>query len=96
MNCNEEESNISNRPMVILGILHNDTVSLDEAEVLVGRFKSISARYYALYDPEKLTYKYITAWMNFEIRPSDIGCGYPDQFDHKSIIRIEKVSLVEM
>jgi hypothetical protein len=96
MNCNEEESNISNRAMVILGILHNDTVSRDEAEVLAGRFKSISARYDVLYDPEKLTYKYITAWMNFGIRLSHIGCGYLDQFDHKSIIRTEKLSLVEI
>src|SRR6476660_5968976 len=35
-----------------------DTVSLDEAEVLAGRFKSVSARYYVLHDPEKLTYKF--------------------------------------
>jgi len=32
-----------------------DTVSLDEAEVLAGRFKSVSARYYVLHDPKKLT-----------------------------------------
>ena len=44
-----------------------DTVSLDEAEVLAGRFKSVSARYYVLHDPEKLTDKYITAWSNFGI-----------------------------
>jgi Archaeal phage integrase len=44
-----------------------DTVSLDEAEVLAGRFKSVSARYYVLHDPEKLTDKYITAWTNFGI-----------------------------
>ena len=50
-----------------------DSVSLDEAEVLAGRFKSVSARYYVLYDPEKLTYKYITAWMNFGISVSSIG-----------------------
>src|SRR6476646_4252880 len=41
-----------------------ETVSLDEAEVLAGRFKSVSARYY---DPEKLSDKYVTAWMNFGI-----------------------------
>ena len=43
-----------------------DTVSLDEAEVLAGRFKSVSARYYVLHDPEKLTDKYVTAWSNLE------------------------------
>ena len=44
-----------------------DTVSLDEAEVLAGRFKSVSARYYVLHDPEKLTDKYAAAWRNFGI-----------------------------
>ena len=50
-----------------------DTVSLDEDEVLAGRFKSVSARYYVLHDPEKLPDKYITAWMNFGIDVSNIG-----------------------
>ena len=50
-----------------------DTVSLDEAEVLAGRFKSVSARYYVLHDPEKLTDKYITAWMNFGIDVANIS-----------------------
>ena len=49
-----------------------DTVSVDEAEVLAGRFKSVSARYYVLHDPEKLTDKYVTAWMNFGIGVSNI------------------------
>jgi hypothetical protein len=48
-----------------------DTLSVDEAEVLAGRFKSVSARYYVLHDPEKLTDKYITAWMNFGISVID-------------------------
>jgi intergrase/recombinase len=39
-----------------------DTVSLDESEVLAGRFK-----YYVLHDPEKLTDKYAAAWKNFGI-----------------------------
>ncbi|MGC2383198.1 MAG: hypothetical protein WA631_08850 [Nitrososphaeraceae archaeon] len=53
-------------------IRFRDTVSVDEAEVLAGRFKSVSARYYVLHDPEKLTDKYITAWMNFGIGVSNI------------------------
>lgn len=44
-----------------------ETVSLDEVEVLAGRFKSVSARHYILHDPEKLSDKYVTAWMNFGI-----------------------------
>jgi hypothetical protein len=49
-----------------------DTVSVDEAEVLAGRFKSVSARYYVMHDPQKLTDKYITAWTNFGINISNI------------------------
>jgi hypothetical protein len=44
-----------------------------EAEVLAGRFKSVRARYYVLHDPEKLTDKYITAWMNFGIDVANIS-----------------------
>jgi intergrase/recombinase len=44
-----------------------DTLALDEAEVLAGRYKSVSGRYYVLHDPQKLTDKYITAWSNFGI-----------------------------
>ena len=44
-----------------------DALSVDEAEVLAGRFKSVSAKYYVLHDPEKFTNKYVTAWMNFGI-----------------------------
>ena len=29
-----------------------DALSVDEAEVLAGRFKSVSAKYYVLHDPE--------------------------------------------
>jgi intergrase/recombinase len=50
-----------------------DTVSLDEAEVLAGRFKSVSTRYYVLHDPEKLTDKYAAAWSNFGINVSHVG-----------------------
>ena len=42
-----------------------NAVELDEAEVLAGRFTSISARHYVLNDPEKLSAKYIGAWTNF-------------------------------
>jgi len=42
-------------------------MGVDEAEVLAGRYKSVSGRYYVLHDPEKFTDKYITAWKNFLI-----------------------------
>ena len=53
-----------------------DMLSIDEAEVLAGRFKSVSARYYVLHDPEKLTDKYITAWVNFGIAISSLHLNY--------------------
>ena len=56
---------------VVLRKLHynvmrfKNAVELDEAEVLAGRFTSVSARHYVLNDPEKLSAKYIGAWANF-------------------------------
>jgi len=44
-----------------------DTLSVDEAEVLVGRFNSVSGRHSVLHDPEKLAEKYKIAWNNFGI-----------------------------
>jgi len=44
-----------------------ETLSVDEAEVLAGRFSSVSGRHYVLHDPEKLAEKYTTAWNNFAI-----------------------------
>ena len=42
-----------------------DTLSVDEAEVLAGRFSSVSGRHYGLHDPEKLAEKYANAWNKF-------------------------------
>ena len=44
-----------------------DTLSVDDAEVLSGRFSSVSGRHYVLHDPEKLAEKYTNAWNNFGI-----------------------------
>lgn len=44
-----------------------ETLAVDGAEVLAGRFKSASGTHYVLHDPEKLTDKYVTAWRNFGI-----------------------------
>ncbi|HEX5978873.1 MAG TPA: hypothetical protein VFY68_16435, partial [Nitrososphaeraceae archaeon] len=46
-----------------------DTLSVDEAEVLAGRFKSVSARYYVLHDPEKLTEKYVVQFRHQCMQP---------------------------
>ena len=44
-----------------------DALSVDEAEILAGKFSSVSGRHYVLHDPEKLSGKYISAWQNFGI-----------------------------
>ena len=44
-----------------------NALELDEAEVLAGRFSSVSARHYVLNDPEKLSGKYVSAWKNFGV-----------------------------
>jgi deferrochelatase/peroxidase EfeB len=44
-----------------------NALELDEAEVLAGRFKSVSSRHYVLNDPEKLSSKYASAWQNFGV-----------------------------
>ena len=49
-----------------------DTLAVDEAEVLAGRYRSVSGRYYVLHDPEKLSAKYVTAWQNFDVNIRDI------------------------
>jgi hypothetical protein len=41
--------------------------------VLVGRFKSASATYYVVHDPEKLTDKYAAAWRNFGIASATLA-----------------------
>jgi hypothetical protein len=48
-----------------------EALAVDEAKVLAVRFKSVSARYYVLHDPEKLTDKYISAWQKFGVNISE-------------------------
>ena len=50
-----------------------DALSVDEAEVLARRFKSVSARYYVLHNPEKLTDKYNMAWANFGVNVRELN-----------------------
>jgi hypothetical protein len=44
-----------------------ETINVDEAEVLAGRFSSVSGGHYVLHDPEKLAEKYANAWNNFGV-----------------------------
>ena len=45
-------------------IRFEETLSVDEVEVLAGSFSSVSGRHYVLHDPEKLAEKYTNAWKN--------------------------------
>jgi deferrochelatase/peroxidase EfeB len=60
-------------PYVVMRKIHynvmrfNNAFELDEAEVLAGRFRSVSARHYVLNDPDKLSSKYASAWQNFGV-----------------------------
>jgi hypothetical protein len=60
-------------PYIVMRKIHSNVMRLkempniDEAEVLAGRFKSVSARYYILHDTEKLAEKYFQSWSNFGI-----------------------------
>ena len=49
-----------------------DTLTVDEAEVLAGRFNSVSGRHYVLHDPEKLAEKYMNAWKNFGVTTNQL------------------------
>ena len=49
-----------------------ELLSVDEAEVLAGRFSSGSGRHYVLHDPEKLAEKYTNAWKNFKINTNQL------------------------
>ena len=44
-----------------------EALSVDEVELLAGRFSSVNGRHYVLRDPDKLAEKFTTAWKNFEI-----------------------------
>lgn len=49
-----------------------ETLSVDEGEVLAGRFSSVPGRHYILPDPEKLTEKYKIAWKKFGIKINQV------------------------
>lgn len=69
----KREANIA---FVVLRKIHynvmrfRNAVDLDEAEVLAGRFNSVSAKHYILNDPEKLSSKYVSAWQNYNVNLS--------------------------
>lgn len=67
MKSDERIAYIAMRKIYDNVIRFKETLSVDETEVLVGRFSSVSGRHYVLHDPEKLGEKYANAWNNFGI-----------------------------
>lgn len=42
-------------------------MDINEAEILAGRAKSVSAKHYAMYELDKLTEAYANAWGKFRV-----------------------------
>ena len=40
-------------------------MDMNEADILAGRAKSVSARHYAIYELDRISNAYIQAWANF-------------------------------
>jgi len=40
---------------------------MNEADILVGRAKSVAARHYVMYEMDKMTEEYIQAWGKFNV-----------------------------
>jgi intergrase/recombinase len=62
---------VANVMFVSLRKLHYNVMSrimdMNEADILAGRAKSVSARHYALYELDRMTDEYILAWKKFDI-----------------------------
>jgi hypothetical protein len=48
-----------------------DLWDMNEADILAGRAKSVSAKHYAIYELDKLTEAYAQAWKKFEVNISE-------------------------
>ena len=40
---------------------------MNEADILAGRTKSVSARHYAIYELDRMTDDYVEAWSKFNV-----------------------------
>ena len=47
------------------------SMDLNEADILAGRAKSVSAKHYAMYELDKLTEAYAQAWKKFGVNISE-------------------------
>jgi len=66
---------IANIMFVELRKLHYNVMrrvmDMNEADILAGRAKSVSARHYAMYELDKLTEDYAQAWNKFGVNISE-------------------------
>jgi hypothetical protein len=46
-------------------------MDMNEADILAGRAKSVSAKHYAIYELDKLTEDYAQAWNKFGVNISE-------------------------
>jgi hypothetical protein len=42
-------------------------MEMDEADILAGRAKSVSARHYAIYELGRISNAYVQAWANYGV-----------------------------
>jgi len=42
-------------------------MDMNEADILAGRAKSVSARHYAIYELDRISNAYVQAWTNFGV-----------------------------
>ncbi len=63
---------IANIMFVELRKLHHNvmrrSMDMNEADILAGRAKSVSAKHYAMYELDKLTNSYMQAWSKFGLK----------------------------
>ena len=68
---------IANIKFVELRKIHYNVMSrvmdMNEADILAGRAKSVSARHYALYELDRLTDTYIQCWERLGVSYNQVG-----------------------
>ena len=48
-------------------------MDINEADILAGRAKSVSAKHYALYELDKMTEAYKEAWQRFGVNTDELA-----------------------
>ena len=48
-------------------------MDINEADILAGRAKSVSAKHYAMYELDKMAEDYKEAWQRFGVNTDELG-----------------------